>query len=195
MWCFLVLASVWTLYTPSSSAKEAYKQLMDLSDQAKKEQIKEEVQVTQQTRHQVSKQILYKQDQHRSQSRLVSEYSELLLSQKGHRSELVERFSDLSFTMQEKLFYALEAEEMQPRQFLHHLKAKEAIYSYRTGKLDADHVEFTRYHFTGHLWPPSLEAATLLMGGNAQHIQLMLSEAPIFRAQGFQATFHDWGNE
>ena len=195
LWLILVLTSVWILHKPSSSAKEAYKQLMDFSDQAKKEQSEEEIQVTQQTRLQVSKQILYKQDQHRLQSRLISESSELLLSQKGNRTELVERFKDLSFMMQEKIFYSLEREEMQPRQFLHHLKAQEAIYSYRTGQLDASQVEFIRYHLSGHLWPPSFEAATPLMGGNAQHLQLTLSEAPIFRAQGFQATFHDWGNE
>ncbi len=205
LWLALVLMTYWLLHLPSSQAREAYQRLMDFSDQTIQAD-EEKMQMTQQTRHQIGKQIFYKQDQHRLQSRLISEHSTLVFNQKGHGAELIEHFKNITCTTQEKLFYhaienkqkdaspILNSENLQPQQLLRHLKAEEAMYSYQTGQLEAEQVEFMRYLLPGHSWPLSFQSIHPLFEGQAQKVKLKLFQDQSFKAQGFQASFYELGD-
>lgn len=190
----------WLFYSFSSDAQIAYQRLISFNDQFKLEQMKEDGRFTQQTREQVSKQIIYKKDLNRLQSRLASEHSELIFSSKGNHSELVEHFNGLICVMQEKLMDApkhLNPEGsssqnlLQPNQYIRCLKAHEALYSYKTGQLEAEAVEIEHYLVPGLLYPPTLDAYHPLFRGRAQRLQLSLFKEPTLKAQGFQAAFHD----
>jgi hypothetical protein len=198
VWSILVLCSVWIFCRPSAQAREAYDLLMSLNDQAKKEQIKKQFQVTQQTRHHVSKQFLYKQNQQRLQSRLTSEQSELVFKQKGQETELKEHFKEMTCTMQEEFAYSKEETTglgPQPQQWVRCLKAHEALYSYQSGQLEAENVELKRYLIPGHAWPSTIQTFHPLFQGSAQTIALSLLREPAFQAQRFQATFYSGENE
>lgn len=201
LWLILVLVCFWFLYISSDAAKE-YQHLMEDSDRAKKKRLQEESHAAQQTRYQVSKQILYKKDLHRLQSRLISEFSELIyLKEEG---KLVERFKGLTCAMQEKLMDASNLEEEgrfavssaeQTRQMMRQLKAKEAIYSYKSGLLEAEEVEIADYLLSGHVWPNAFHSFSPFLQGQAQTIQLSLFEETHVKVQGFQAIFHSWREE
>lgn len=204
LWLILAFACFWVFRNPSSDHRMAYQRLMSLSDQAKTDQMKEEMRPTQQTRYQVSKQILYKKDKDRLQSRLFSEGSELIFDPKGDEAELVEHFQGLTCAMQEKLIDTSKngsnndsdsPESLQSKQYIRTLKASDAIYSYKTGQLEADVVEVKHYLISGISFPISLDPFHPILQGRAQKLQLSLFKEPNLKAQGFQAIFHEWGNE
>lgn len=204
LWLLVAFACFWILHAFSPDAQLAYQRLMNFSDQVKKEQIKEQASPTQQIRHQVSKQVLYNKEGQRLQSRLTSDYSELTLNLKGEDTQLVEHFRGLACALQEKLIDtpkqegpvdASSQEVSQPQQYLRCLKAREAAYSYKTGQLEAEEVDVAHYLIPGFHWTESLDAFQPLLKGRAEKLQLSMFKERTFKAQGFQATFHDWGNE
>jgi hypothetical protein len=204
LWLLVAFACFWILHAFSPDAQLAYQRLMNFSDQVKKEQSKEQASPTQQIRHQVSKQIFYNKEGQRLQSRLVGDYSELTLNLKGEEPQLVERFRGLACALQEKLIDAPKhegqgdtssQEPSQPQQYLRCFKAQEADYSYKTGRLEAEEVEVAHYLIPGFHWPESFDAFQPLLQGRAEKLQLSMFKERTFKAEGFQATFHDWGSE
>lgn len=201
LWIIFVLGCFWLLHSSCSDSKMAYQRLMNYSDQIKKERLQEEVCSTKQTRYQVSKQILYKNELHRLQSRLYSEYSDLTYSKVT--GELVEHFKDLICVMQEKFIDDSSKEEKNVdvsstigfQQVIRQFKAQEAIYSYRSGQLEAGNVKVVDYLLPGHLWLDSFDAFQPSFEGRAHTIRLSLFKEPHLKAQGFQAIFRDWGEE
>jgi hypothetical protein len=197
LWLFLVLGCFGFFYIFSDATKE-YQRLMGESERIKKKHLQEEARTTQQTRYQVSKQILYKKDLHRLQSRLVSESSDLIYSKE--KGELVERFKGLICAMQEKMIDASNHEgdehsSTQPQQMIRQLKAKEAVYYYQSGQLEAEEVEIAHYLLPGYLWLNSFDSFLPLLQGRAHTMQLSLFEGPYLKVQGFQAIFHSWREE
>jgi hypothetical protein len=203
LWILLVSACFWIFHTSSPNAQIAYQRLVNFSKQVEKEQIKEEARLTQQTRDHVSKQILYNKDMYRLQSRLASECSELFFDPKGKGVELVEHFKGLACAMQEELIGSKDennqnstfSDSLQPKQYMRYLKAREAIYSYKTGQLEAEDVKVAHYLLPGFDLPKTWETFHPLFQGQAQKLQLSLFKETNVRAQGFQATFHEWGDE
>jgi cbb3-type cytochrome oxidase subunit 3 len=189
-WLILLCGLFWYFYNPSSEAKMAYQNLMKESDQIKTECKQKAQRPTQQTRYNVSKQILYQKDLQRLQSRLVSASSELIYS-KG-KGELVEHFKELTCVMQEK--DAPEGEGDQAGQSIRRFHAKKAVYSYKSGQLDAEEVELAHYLMPGNIWPDVFESRPFLQG-RARTLQLSLLEEPTVKAQGFQAVFQGEGEE
>lgn len=204
LWLILACAFFWVFRPFSPEAQLAYQRLVNLNDQAKKEQMADSLPPTQQTREQVSKQIFYKKDMQRLQSRLVSEHSDLIWESKGEGAQLVEHFKGLACAMQEKLMDAAKSEDkenavpeadLQPKQYMRCLKAQEAVYFYKTGQLQAEKVEVAHYLIPGLLWPFSFDTLDPLFQGRAQKLQLSMFKERNLKAQGFQATFYDWGDE
>jgi hypothetical protein len=199
VWLFLVVGCFGLLYTSSSDVSIAYQQLMSYSDQVKKEHLKDNVHSTRQTRQQVSKQILYKKGDERLQTRLTSTESDLIYS-KGE-GELVEHFKGLTCLMQEELLGAANREgeivfsKEMAQQMVRQLKAQEAVYSYKSERLEAKEVEVKHYLLSGHLYPESLVGFHPFFQGRARSLQLSLFKEPTVQAQGFQAIIHDWGSE
>lgn len=194
-WLMLLAIMVWIFHSPSSEDIQRYQQLMEYSEQTKKEQPKEDPPLTQQSRKDVSKQIFFKQDQQRLQSRLNSESSELCYGHKDLGGELVEHFNSVDCMAQEKLFdpASLKNDSSQVSQIIRHIRAEEAIYSYKTGMLEARGVELARYGIAGHAWPTSFQNLTPLLKGRARKIELSLFQEAVFKAEGFQGTFHEGG--
>lgn len=186
VWVLLVLISLWAFYTPSLEAQKNYQLLMYGENQLEKDSSQVDGLPTQQTRYQVSKQIFYKKDSQRMQSRLTSEYSDLFFESKKNGAELVEHFKELTCTMQEELI----ENDLLPEQYFRCLKAKEATYSYKSGQLEAVEVEITRYLLPTHRWPSTIDSFSPLLQGQAQKIQLSFLKEPLLKAQGFQAIFH-----
>lgn len=184
LWVSAVLLSVWIFYTPSSQAMATYQNLMHLNDQARKEKHKKQPHAHQQVRYHVSKQIFYKQDQQRLQSRLTSEQSELMLQQREEKVELVEHFKNVTCVMQEE-FLPL-------KQLVRCLKAREAIYGYQSGQFEAEDVELARYLVLGQQWPLAMESLKPFFQGKSQKVEFTFFQEPHFKAQGMQATFHSW---
>jgi hypothetical protein len=198
VWLLLVLGCIGVLYTSSSDAKIAYQSLMSYSDQVKKERLKENARPTQQARQQVSKQILYKKGEDRLQTRLTSAESDLVYSKK--EGELVEQFRGLTCIIQDELIDVPKSEEKGvsaeiAQQMIRQFRAKEAVYSYKSGKLEAKEVEVAHYLLPGSLCPASLEGHQPLVQGKAHGLQLSLFKEPTVQAQGFQAIFHNWGSD
>lgn len=200
LWSILFLSGFWFLYSSSSKAAQAYQELMNYSDQVKKERGQEKLHTTQQMRYQVSKQIVYKKEQQRMESRFTSESSDLAYSKR--EGELVEHFKHLTCMMQEKLIIASNREAEanvpaieQPQQVIRQFKADEAIYSYKSGQLEAEAVEVVHYLISSHLWPQTLENFHPFFQGSADSIQLLLFKESSLKAQGFQAIFQMEGDE
>lgn len=200
VWLLLVLGCIGMLYNFSSESKIAYQQLMNEGDQAGKGQ--EENGPAQQARHQVSKQILYQKGLQRMQVRLASDSSDLIYSKK--EGKFVERFKSLTCTMQEKMIHASNVDESSQetstpaettQQMVRQLKAGEALYSYKSGQLEAQEVEIAHFLLPGTQWPQSLDDAAPLFQGKAHTVELSLFKEPTLKAQGFQAIFHQWGND
>jgi hypothetical protein len=206
LWLILVFGVFRLLHTFSPETQIAYQQLMNFSDGIEKEKLEEgkKSSPTQQTRYQVSKQIFYKKEAQRLQSRLASEHSELIFNPKGKEAELVEHFKGLTCAIQEKFMDASNDERMKnadltdnllPKQCIRYLKAQEAVYSYKTGQLDAEEVEVAHYLVPGLVWQLSLDPFSPLLLGHAQKLQLSMFKELTLKAQGFRATFFDWGEE
>lgn len=201
LWLILALTCFWIFQNISTDAHLAYRHLMNLSEQEKNEEIKGQKSLTQQTRDQVSKQIFYKKNLDRLQSRLTSEHSELIFDLKGEGGELIEHFQGVICTMQEKLMEPSMSEEkssdnlLSSKQYVRALQAGKAIYSYKSGQLEADDVKIAHYLIPGTLLPSSLDLFPPLLQGHAEKLQLSFFKELHLNAQGFQAVFYDWGNE
>ena len=204
LWIVLVMVCVWNFRSFSPEGQLAYQRLLHFSDEANMEHQQEEAHHTHQTRFKVSKQILYKKDLQRLQSRLASESSEVIFDPKGKKSEVVEHFKELTCAMQEKLIDGSNQKEekdssnqndLQPKQYIRCLNAHDAIYSYQTGKLEAEEVDVAHYLIPGSLWPLSLDSFQPLLKGHAQKLQLSIFNELTLKAQGFRATFYEWGDE
>ena len=195
IWLCVVLVGGGLLYTSSSDAHLVYQRLINDSNQAKKERLQEEAQLTQQRRQQVSKQILYYKEKERLQARLTSAESDLIYSKKG--GELSEHFKGLSCVMQEELINPSKNQEAEavttsePQQVVRQLVAQEGVYSYRNGILEAKGVEVANYTLPGHLYPDSLTHSRPFIHGRAEHLQLDLLKEPMMQAQEFQVILQD----
>ena len=108
----------------------------------------EETKAKRQARSFVSKQIIFQKGADRMQSRLESLSSNLIYSKQ--EGELVEHFQDLTCNIQDNI-HSLAKEDLFPisppasGSIIKQFKAKEAVYSYKTGLLEARHVEI--FHF------------------------------------------------
>lgn len=189
LWLALVSVGVKLFRSPSHHAMRDYRRLMTLSEEQKKEE-RGHLKNAKQIREHVSKQILYTQNQQRLQSRLSSDHSELLIDRKGKGFEIIECFNGLHCIMQEKL----EGNAIQLHQFVRHLIAKHATYSYATGKLHAEDVLLSRYFLSNPSWSDSLIDQDPLLRGHAQSVDLSLFGTPTLHAHGFQATLHSKGS-
>jgi hypothetical protein len=196
VWLFLVVGCIGLLYNSSSDAKLAYQRLMSYSDQVKKERSQDAARPTQQSRQQVSKQILYKKGKDRLQTRLISAESDLIYLKK--EGELIEQFKGLSCITQDELIDVPDSEAVSEeiaQQMIRQFRAQEAVYSYKSGKLEAKEVDVAHYLLPGLNCPGSLEGYQPLVQGKAHSLQLSLFKEPTMQAQGFQAIFHNWGSD
>jgi hypothetical protein len=203
LFLFLILGLTQLFYGSTAKGIEAYQHLLTFTDQEKRENEIKEFRQTKQKRSNVSKQILYTKDGQRLQSRLTSDHSELVLDQKENRTELIESFENVIFTMQEKLFTEKDLDESErnreafssSHQLVRHLVAQKATYFYKNGQLEAKDVELSRYQLPEHHWIELLSAGRPLFKGHAESIQLSILHSPSFRAHQLKATFNDWGND
>lgn len=187
-WLLCILACLLILKSTTPEAEQAYASLMSLSDQAKEERMKKGEQLAQQTRTGVSKQFLYTVGDHRLQSRLFSDQSELLFDQWEGKGELLEYFTGLRCELQEK------PQESQQGQHFRCFTSQQAVYSYKSGKLEAAHVTVTDYlipDFVGQ-WPASFQSYPPFLKGEAEKVQISLLKEPSLKAQGFQANLYEW---
>ncbi|WP_039356656.1 MULTISPECIES: hypothetical protein [Candidatus Protochlamydia] len=192
----LILGGIWFYSTPSADDVRNYRKLMEYSDRSSKKNEKHNKAFeTQQNRTQVTKQILFMKDQVRLQWRLMSEKSELKLSQIENAIELVEFFTEVTCQCQEQLDACSNTDlSCHPSQLLRYLRAKKATYHYQTEQLTADDVQLARYKIKGHQWINDLQAFHPWMKGSAKRIQLSFSQNDrSFTAQDLQAAFQDWG--
>lgn len=192
IWFLLVLGCIGLLYTSSSSAKLTYQRLMSYSDQAKKESVQEYVSSNQQVRQQVSKQILYKKGKDRLQIRLTSAESDLVYSK--NEGELVEQFKDLTCIMQDELIDTYNNNKPDSdiaQHMVRQFRAQQAVYSYKSGQLEAKEVEIADYLLPEKRFPLSLEDDQPFIRGTAGTLQFSLFKEPSMQAQGFQAIFHN----
>lgn len=202
VWLLLVCGCVGLLYTSSSDSKIAYQRLMNEDHQDSHASTQEKGGALQQARNNVSKQILYQKGSQRTEVRLASDSSDLIYSKKD--GKFVERFNSMICTMQEKAIPAPDSKESNSptpmvsdstQQVIRQLKAKEAFYSYKSGRLEANEVEIAHFLLPGTLWPQSLDQVTPLLQGKAKSVDLSLFKEPTLKAQGFQAIFHHWEDE
>lgn len=192
LWVMLVLGCAAFLYLFSSDADMDYQLLITYGDQIKKERLQDHLRSSQQMRHRVSKQILYQREEERLQTRLNSAESNLIYSKKD--GEIVEHFKDLACMMQEKLIGSDNEEKGEAaQQTIRELNAREAIYSYKNGMLEAKEVDVSHYLLPGHLCPESLADFQPMIQGKAAELQLSLFQEPAMQAEGFQAVLYDWG--
>lgn len=196
LWLLLIVGCIGLLYTSSPNAKLAYQHLMTYSDQIKKERVQENTRATRQARQQVSKQILYKKGEDRLQTYLTSIESDLVYSKK--EGELVEQFKGLICIVQDELINVSNNETASPfitQQMIRQIQAQEAIYSYKSGQLEAKDVEIDHYLLPGHACPVSLLGYHPFVQGKAHSLKLSLFKEPIVQAQEFQAIFHNWESD
>lgn len=217
LWLMLVAVSAWILFLPSPKDFDDYQRLMEYSQAttsslqmlhstaenvrsaSNNDQAQAFSQLAQQTRQGVSKQILYKSERHRLQSRLHSESSELLYGNKELGGELVEHFKNVECILQEKLVddgIGTDASEATGigEQYLRRIVAERAVYSYKTGLLEAYGVELAGYRLPGREWPISISSNPPLFQGKARNIEVLLFQDTSLKAKGFQGTFHRWGS-
>ena len=185
-WLLSVLACFWFLHDSSEEAELAYKSLMSISDQAKEKGAKKDGEPVQQTRYEVGKQMIYTKEGKRMQSRLSSDKSELVFDQHAGKGDFVEHFTRLTCAMQEKPIKEGHG------QHLRLLKALQATYSYKSGRLDAQEVALSDYLIPGEQWPVSLDPFSPFLQGQAEKVHLSLFKEPSLKAEGFQATLYDW---
>lgn len=200
LWLALVLVGIRLFRTPSRHAIKDYQRLMALSNREKKEGDEGNFYSTKQKRANVSKQILYTQDNQRLQSRFSSKHSELRIDRREKGFELTEHFNDIECVMQEKLLgSSIEESHQEPRisedpretqQFIKHLIGKNATYFYKKGELQAEDVSLSRYCLTNHNWSDSFDSQDPLLCGHAKLIWISLFGTPLFKAYGFQATLN-----
>lgn len=179
-WGLLAAGCYILLFLPSCESVAAYQCLLERVKSQKAACQEELVRSKSQARFGTSKQILYHKGMERLQSRISSAFSDLSYTQA--EGELVEHFQDFSCAVQENA---------QLRQF----KAKEAFFSYKSGKLKAKDVKIADYHLLSSLWPEAIDSQEPSAQGQAKAVQLSLFETPSFKAEGFQAEFFGLGDE
>lgn len=191
-WFVVVFIGILFIYKPSSSALENYAKWGDNGNQIKNEFSDLDLKMTQQIRHQVSKQVIYNKDSQRMQSRFASNHSNLVFESHNGQMELIENFQGLSGCLQENLNSSNEEEE------LHHFRrfqAKEGVYYYKNGELIAENVEMSHYNLSTTNWPYSFDSFAPSFQGKAQKIQLSIYNDSLFKAHDFQLILHQWINE
>lgn len=131
------------------------------------------------------------------QSRLFSEQSDLIYNPHGEETELVEHFQGVVCAMQENLIKDAtgKSDSDSDKQYVRSFKAQHAVYSYKTGQMEAEKVKVAHYLIPGLKWTASLDPFHPLLEGEAQKLQLSLFKEPNLKAQGFQAILHEWGSE
>jgi cell division protein FtsI/penicillin-binding protein 2 len=192
---FSLLGGILFYSQPSKADFLAYQNLMEYSDRGGKSGVENsKVFTTQQTRTQITKQIFFMKEHERLQWRLMSEKSELKLSQVENTIELIEYFTNVACQCQEQFTNCDKGNVLcEPSQFIRYLKAKEAVYHYKTEQLVAEDVYLTRYKIKGHQWVNDLHAFFPLMQGRAKKIQLSFTKDDrSFHAQDLQAIFQEW---
>ena len=204
VWLLAFCACLWIFHSSSEEAEIEYQRLISLSDQAKEERKREAKGNTQQTRYQVAKQILYKKEGLRMESRLSSDQSELVFNHVEGKGEFFEHFKGLVCTMQEQLIDKSKnqdkletafSENFHPRQYIRCMNAREAVYSYKSGLLEADHVQVSHYLIDGHKFPIEIDGQAPLMKGEAAKVRLSLLKETSLKAEDFQATLYEWGDD
>ncbi len=193
LWVFLLFVYIQLFYYPSPAALQAYQDLMQRKERSKqKEETPQEKRCLQQAREQISKQLVFMQDEQRVQLRLLGDHSDLIFNQEGKEQELIEYFRPLTCLMQEKLIHVSD----EPKQYMRRLKAEGGIYSYQTGELKANQVQFTRYLLPGHSWPSLSENSPSLLEGEAKEMEWVLykNKNPCFKAHDFYMTLQE-GNK
>lgn len=194
-WILIVFFSIKKLISPSSQEIAAYRDLMDSHDLAKKEFSQDNVGPLEQKRYQVNKQMLYTKGQDRLQSCLASDSSDLIYTKKG--GELIEELKGLTCIVQEKVISSEnEVESKAEEHFLvRKFKAENAVYSYKTGQLEAEKVEFEHYLLSNHQNLQMMDHFSPMMKGKAHSILLSLLKEPQLKAQGFQGIFYSLESE
>jgi hypothetical protein len=149
----------------------------------------------------------------RLHTRLSSERSELLLSY-GERPTAVERMENVTGYMQEGLFYRLPDgrrarkvngelyriegepatllypvdERWTAMQEMRYLRAKQATYDYRTGKLLAEETSIIRFEREGHQLIETLDGVEAILSGTARTAEFTLGGKQLdFRAYHVKA--------
>lgn len=181
IWVLCACGFYFVLHKGVPDAEISYQLLMDLSDQVKVEESKQHKQPVQQTRYEVSKQMLYTKDNKRLQSRLSSEKSELVFNQQAGRGGLIEHFTGMTCAFQEM---------PRPEGDRHHfrqLKARKAIYFYKGGLLEAEDVAVADYLIPGEQWPESFDQFPPFLQGKAKRVDLSLFNETDMNGQGLQA--------
>lgn len=187
LWLLCVFACLWMWQSSSPHAELAYQRLMSMSDQSKEEHVKQNERPVQQTRQGVSKQIFYAKDGERLQSRLSSEKSEVMFDQREGKGELSEHFTDLTCLLQEKT-----EDAGHDGHHIRRLKARQAVYSYKSGQLEAQDVVVSDYLIPGGLWPVSYDHYSPTIQGQAHKVRVSLfNRKPAVKAPDFQGAFHD----
>lgn len=186
----LLGAFVWIFLNPSTRISEKYRQMMTDQRLSKEQVLTEQAPVIQQKRWNVSKQILYNQNQQRLQTRLKSKESELQLCRSKGKMSVEEHFQSLTCEMQEKIY----KRGSQKEQLIRSLAADNGVYSYATGQLQAMDVLISRSLTTGNSWRPENDKQ-LLFQGQAKKVQFSVLGEPSFKAQGLKASLFQWGAE
>lgn len=185
IWLFFVFFSFAIARKGMPHAILAYENLMDMCDRGEKNGEKEEMEPIHQKRYGVTKQFLYTKDHQRLQSRISSLESELIFDPKGAEKDVIENFTQLACTLQEK-------SNQEHAQHIRCLNAEKAVYMYKSGQLEANEVAVAEYLIAGEQWPNKLESFTPFIQGNAQKVHLSLLKEPSFKAHEFEATLYDW---
>jgi hypothetical protein len=198
VWAFVVFAFLGFLHISSPRAVKAYHRLVDHAKKDNGEFLQEEARSKRQARTEVSKQIIFQKGSERLESRLESLSSDLTYSKE--EGELIEHFKDITCNIQEEI-HSLEQNETNQDplglsffdvdQVIKRFKAKEAVYSYKTGQLKAKEVEVFQYLLPGRQLPLSVEELHPIFQGKARSISLSLFEKSSLKAEGFQAIFQD----
>src|SRR5215211_5443238 len=95
--------TAWVFYKPTSRNYRDYKKLMSYSDILPSSHT--HPLLAQQCRHQISKQLLFYENDSRLQWRLHSPKSEVFLEQIGNSLEFVENLQNMTCMMQEKIIH------------------------------------------------------------------------------------------
>lgn len=187
---FFLGGFIWFFLNPSKEILEKYRQIMLDQQLTIEPLITEHHPVVQQKRWNVSKQILYNQNQQRLQTRLKSKESELQLRRSQGKMQVEEHFHSLICEMQEKIY----VRGNQKEQLIRNLEAENGVYSYATGQLQAADVLISRLLTTGASWQTETEKQ-LLFQGRAKKVQFSFLGEPSFKAQGLKASLFQWGTE
>lgn len=176
------------LSEPSERARNGYAKLMRLQT-GKKEKTNENAE---QKRTNVSKQLLYNQNQQRLQTRLKSDQSFLTFQQTSKGVDLIEEFDGLQGEIQEKKGMGPEHNE----RCFQFLKSEKGTYSYHTGILEATDVALTRCLIKEEPWPElANQLPSPLFKGQAKTVHLSLIKGPCLKIQGLKASLFEWDDE